>query len=333
MKGVLYISFLVCILLGCTDSDGLPNWQKDNIVRTELEIASAAIVEDNAQTRADVPFTSGSSIALFCHGQTVETSYVPMNNKKYTLIEGSAQWTAVSEASTIYLGGEKADVCGYYPYKEGVAGTADTLYNNRTTIPMDTQDYDPSKELYYVTNQEVDAKNCSVNMRFKHAYSRLILNIGVEDAYPANCSINSVALANDSLFRKAVIDITSGTVGIHPDDTEKQFRGGYNITKDLPYVLDSSTKKYQADLLMIPTKLLPDPFEPTKGLSVIVNVSGFPATVTIPITDLSDFESGKKYVVSLRLRGIAIKTVTVTTTDWDEKVLNEGIDYEPLPQP
>lgn len=44
---------------------------------------------------------------------------------------------------------------------------------------------------------------------------------------------------------------------------------------------------------MIPTKLLPDPFEPTKGLSVIVNVSGFPATVIIPIDDLSDFESGK----------------------------------------
>ena len=198
---------------------------------------------------------------------------------------------------------------------------------------MDTQDYDPSKELYYVANQEVDAKRYFVEMHFKHAYSRLVLNIGVEDAYPATCSINSVALANDSLFRKAVIDITSGTVGIHPDDTEKQFRGGYNITKGLPYLLDSPDKKYQADLLMIPTKLLPDPFEPTKGLSVIVNVSGFPATVIIPIDDLSDFESGKKYVVSLKLRGIAIKSVNVTTTDWDEKILNEGVDYEPLPQP
>lgn len=228
-----------------------------------------------------------------------------------------------------YLGSEKADVCGYYPYTEE---TVDKLYKDRTKIPMETQNYDVLKELYYVTNQVVDAKEYFVNMRFKHAYSRLVLNIGVEDAYPATCSINSVALANDSLFRKAVIDITSGTVGIHPDDTEKQFRGGYNITKDLPYVLDSPTKKYQADLLMIPTKLLPDPFEPTKGLSIIVNVSGFPATVIIPIDDLSDFESGKKYVVSLKLRGIAIKSVTVTTTDWDEKILNEGIDYEPLPR-
>ena len=250
--------------------------------------------------------------------------------RKYTLNAGESQWTAESEASTIYLGSEKADVCGYYPYTEE---TVDELYKDRTKIPMETQNYDVLKELYYVANQEVDAKKYFVDMHFKHAYSRLVLNIGVEDAYPAICSINSVALANDSLFRKAVIDITSGTVGIHPDDTEKQFRGGYNITKDLPYVLDGPTKKYQADLLMIPTKLLPDPFEPTKGLSVIVNVSGFPATVIIPINDLSDFESGKKYVVSLKLRGIAIKSVTVTTTDWDEKILNEGIDYEPLPQP
>lgn len=28
MKGVLYISFLVCILLGCSDSDGLPDGEK-----------------------------------------------------------------------------------------------------------------------------------------------------------------------------------------------------------------------------------------------------------------------------------------------------------------
>ena len=35
MKGVLYISFLVCILLGCSDSDGLPDGEKDKTARTE----------------------------------------------------------------------------------------------------------------------------------------------------------------------------------------------------------------------------------------------------------------------------------------------------------
>ena len=57
MKGVLYISFLVCILLGCSDSDGLPDGGKDKTARTELEIVSASIVEGNTQTRAEVPFT------------------------------------------------------------------------------------------------------------------------------------------------------------------------------------------------------------------------------------------------------------------------------------
>ena len=129
MKGVLYISFLVCILLGCSDSDGLPDGGKDKTARTELEIVSASIVEGNTQTRADVPFTPGSSIALFCHGQAAETSYTPVNNRKYTLNSGDSKWTAESEATTIYLGSEKADVCGYYPYVEGTVGTADTLYN------------------------------------------------------------------------------------------------------------------------------------------------------------------------------------------------------------
>ena len=94
MKGVLYISFLVCILLGCSDSDGLPDGGKDKTARTELEIVSASIVEGNTQTRADVPFTPGSSIALFCHGQAAETSYTPVNNRKYTLNSGDSKWTA-----------------------------------------------------------------------------------------------------------------------------------------------------------------------------------------------------------------------------------------------
>ena len=38
MKGVLYISFLVCLLLGCSDSDGLPDWKKDKTARAELEV-------------------------------------------------------------------------------------------------------------------------------------------------------------------------------------------------------------------------------------------------------------------------------------------------------
>ena len=58
MKGVLYISFLVCILLGCSDSDGLPDGEKDKTARTELEIVSASIVEGNTQMyllRPEVP--------------------------------------------------------------------------------------------------------------------------------------------------------------------------------------------------------------------------------------------------------------------------------------
>ena len=49
MKGVLYISFLVCILLGCSDSDGLPDGGKDKTARTELEIVSASIVEGSCR--------------------------------------------------------------------------------------------------------------------------------------------------------------------------------------------------------------------------------------------------------------------------------------------
>lgn len=69
MKGVLYISFLVCILLGCSDSDGLPDGEKDKTARTELEIVSASIVEGNTQTRADVPLRPEVPLLCFATGR------------------------------------------------------------------------------------------------------------------------------------------------------------------------------------------------------------------------------------------------------------------------
>ncbi len=69
MKGVLYISFLVCMLLGCSDGDSLPDWKKDKTARTELEIASAAIVEGNPQTRANVPLRPEVPLLCFAMGR------------------------------------------------------------------------------------------------------------------------------------------------------------------------------------------------------------------------------------------------------------------------
>lgn len=64
MKGVLYISFLVCILLGCSDSDGLPDGEKDKTARTELEIVSASIVEGN--TRLVQMYLLRPEVPLLC---------------------------------------------------------------------------------------------------------------------------------------------------------------------------------------------------------------------------------------------------------------------------
>ena len=69
MKGVLYISFLVCILLGCSDSDGLPDGEKDKTARTELEIVSASIVE------------------LFSHSLPFTYTFPARNNSRQSLLD------------------------------------------------------------------------------------------------------------------------------------------------------------------------------------------------------------------------------------------------------
>lgn len=137
MKGVLYISFLVCILLGCSDSDGLLDGGKDKIVCIELEIVFVFIVEGNIQICVDVFFMFGSFIVLFCYGQVVEMSYMFVNNRKYMLNFGDSKWIVELEVIIIYLGSEKVDVCGYYFYVEGIVGIVDIFYNVCIIIFMD----------------------------------------------------------------------------------------------------------------------------------------------------------------------------------------------------
>lgn len=90
--------------------------------------------------------------------------------------------------------------------------------------------------------------------------------------------------------------MTDRKVKILPDDLYRKEIGQYAVPascgtgSSLPYEFNDVDTKYEIDLLVVPTQLKPDPSDETKGLAIVVNVGGLPATVMVPLKDLSGLE-------------------------------------------
>lgn len=349
MKRILFMILCGVLWGSCTDNDEFNVRQQEEGKSFSLQIFS--VTRDDATdalTRAPELVAAGESIGIYLQGtkKTGETECIPVYNRKY--MHMGAGWGPIQATDTIYLYQEKAQISAYYPYDADMKYIA-TSYNEETgaetgkteypnMIPLTTQPYDQSKELFIDVHKEADLWSRKVIFNLTHAYSRLKLSIVKGDNYPLSvCKLTSVTLANDSLFSKGVLDLTDGKVKTLPDDIYRREIGQYTVPascgtgSSLPYEFNAVNTQYQIDLLVVSTQLKPDASDGTKGLAIVVNVGGLPATVMVPLTDLSAFEHGKEYTISMQLNGVELSPPTVTITGWDEKILNGGVDYEPMP--
>lgn len=351
MKRISFMIVCIIVCSGCTDNDGYTGRQYGEGDTSSLQIFSVTVDEAaGVPTRATEVLAEGSSIGIYVQGtkKTGETECASIYNRHY--IHTSGGWGPTVPNDTIYLYQEKAQVSAYYPYDANMKYTGisyDEETGNETErtdypeiIPLTTQPYDTSKEFFIDIHPEADLWNRKVKFNLTHAYSRLKLSIVRGSDYPLSvCELSSVTLVNDSLFAKGGLDMTDRKVKTLPDDLYRKEIGQYAIPascgtgSSLPYEFNDVNRKYEIDLLVVPTQLKPDPSNETKGLAIVVNVSGLPATVMVPLNDLSNLERGKEYTISMQLNGVELSSPTVTVTGWDEKVLNGGVDYEPVPQP
>lgn len=299
--------------LSCTQSELGTGSPDSEFPTVPLEIASASLPEGSLTvTRAaSQPLTSGS-IGLFLQGKKTTTSYTAINNYEYSYQLN--KWAPADENKTIYLGGETATICAYYPYQA-------SGYDDKTKLPLTMQEYNAGNELFFATNQEKNATPTGrkLTLNLTHAYSQIELKITREN-YPTQCIISGITLKNGNLLTSGTINITDGTVTGTPAD--------YALTK-LPHTL-TADGAYTHNLLVPPTTLTADATDPSKGLAIVLTVDGKPMTVMILLSELPTLEKGKKHVISLKIKGTAIETA-VTTTGWDEKTLNGGTAYEPVP--
>lgn len=338
MKHLFTIALWSSLILGCSgDESVVPRHEG-----TLLSIESAGI-SAQALSRADAGYsplqTKGDEIGLYLRDGNGK--YAVKNNVKYSFVSVGQPWQT---ATPIWLGGEPALVCAYYPYHD-----TDLAYDNSTSLPLNTQLYSHLEDVSYCKEQEVDGTSTKSTLQLKldRAYSRLALNFKRDAAslYPGTCHLTKVELINSALITEASLDIRSGTqtpVTIPGTFVYDQASGLVDITVPV-YNSDQDIVKSDDDpaiqsnrnrsILIIPCTLnsqVNDGTGTTYGLTVRLTIDEKPMTVNIPYADLPEFKAGTLYTMTLSIRGTKLAIDGISIQDWTEEPVG-GNDNEYVP--
>lgn len=336
MKQLFAIALWSSLILGCSGDDGVIPREEG----TALSIESAGI-SAQALTRADAGYTTLNSaddeVGLYLRDDAGK--YAVKNNVKYSFVSVGQPWKT---ATPIWLGGETAKVCAYYPYHD------DPLYDNSTALPLNTQLYSHLEDVSYATEQEVDGTSAHSTLQLKldRAYSRLALNFKRDAAspYPGTCRLTKVELINSALITKATLNIRDGVqTSINTPGTfvYDQQGSGLNITIP-PYAAITDVIKSDDDpdittnrnrsILLVPCALNKrtgsDGTE--YGLTVRLTIDDKPMTVDIPYAHLSAFKAGTLYTMTLSIRGTELTVGGISIQDWTQQPVG-GNDNEYVP--
>ena len=321
MKHLLLILVGGILLNACSDDREMDDGRwKASALRVPLEVSSAVIKQEVVTRLAPdpVPLTEGA-IGIFLSGTEAESGqedsgYKVIDNRKYVYSEG--HWGPPTANDTIYLVGNDADVCAYYPYKDS--------YTDKTAIPLQSQDYVETEDIYYALNTMINGFTPAITFEMVHAYSLVELKIS-RDHYFMPCEISKITLKNSNLIKKGTINIAVDG-SIHSSET-----GNYDlttVTDASPHTL-SVGESYVCRVLMIPVPLKIERTDAEGGefgLSVSLVIDGQQMLVEIPYSELGEFRQGEKYLIGLKIKGTEI-VPTVKALEWEDEEVNGGDKY------
>ena len=290
-----------------------------------LHVSSAVIATGTTiATRADasntfVSVASGSLGIFRSQGKNYTTS---LNNKQYTYIDVNKGWQPANSSGTIYLNGDDADVCAYYPY------FGDANFGDAAQIPVHSGKYIglgaiPADYTYngvdlcYATNRPLNGSQRSTTFELKHAMAMLEFKVSKEAGYKGDCRITSISIENPELIEASGIDITNGTYITAPGTAKGKLT--YNPGTDADGILIESTAATTAALLV--------PFKPTTaGLTITFVTNGVNVEANIPASKIANVEAGKRYTVSITMKAASMQVTGVDMVPWDEIGVG-GDDY------
>ena len=296
--------------------------------RTVIGAATRTLIGAGTRTTATVSLTSGS-IGLFLTNtdpDATDPPYMPVNNRKYTYDGGTSKWTT---DKAIFLGGENAHVCAYYPYDEA---------QKTMTLSLATQQYKATKDCSYAKNITVNGDPYEVGgdastgepgrhvtFILKRAYSRAKFTFTRKN-YVGEGKITQIELKNLPSSEK--LDITTGT---YTELTKSDKICTVDYT--LPTTADPLTIATTDELLIVPGKFVESTdTDDTKKLALILTIDGKTMTTYISPATMNEFIAGKYYNFKINVNGSDISLSTVELNDWEvTNIDNSGDPFETEP--
>lgn len=323
---IMMIAAAAVTIASCTADENLPGGGQGD-AHPVLDVLGAAIAPTEAATRAvgTTTVTSGSIGVFLSNTDPADTDppYVPVSNRKYTY--GTPKWTT---DKAIYLGGEEAKVCAYYPYSATQATTA---------VALTTQGYAAGKDLSYAPCVKVNGGpdktidgdvGRHVTFVLKRAYSRAKVEFTRKN-YTGTGTVTEIK------WQKLPL---SATLGI-ADGTYTALTAGEKV-QTVSYTLpatDALTVKEADELLIAPGKIAEPTAGDKDGLVLVLTIDNKPMTTYLKPSALSELKAGKYYTFKVNVNGTGIDIAKVELEDWQAQTIedtgNKPFETEPEPQP
>lgn len=321
---IMMIAAAAVTIASCTADENLPGGGEGD-ARPVLDVLGAGIAPTEAATRAvgTTTVTSGSIGVFLSNTDPADTDppYVPVSNRKYTY--GTPKWTT---DKAIYLGGEEANVCAYYPYSATQATTA---------VALATQAYAAGKDLSYAPCVKVNGGpdktidgNVGRHVTFvlTRAYSRGRVELTRKN-YTGTGTVTEIK------WQKLPL---SATLGI-ADGTYTALTAGEKV-QTVSYTLpatDALTVKEADELLIAPGKIAEPTAGDKEGLVLVLTIDGKPMTTYLKPSALNELKPGKYYTFKVNVNGTGIDITKVELEDWQAQTLedtgNNPFETEPEP--
>ena len=283
------------------------------------EIKVSASIEDattsQAKTRAsNSTWDDADAIGIFMkkNGTTLSSTAFAKNAKYVT--EGSGNFSPTT-SNEIYFpfNDDKVDFIAYYPH-------TNSLDELNYLVDVSNQNTLPNIDLLYSNNAKgINASKGSVELKFTHQLSKVILNISMLDNTQQNFTGLTAQITN--VNTTASFSLIDGTLA---NESE---------SKDVSFNMSTDGKSAQAILL---------PASSLESMSLVLTLEGISYSLNLSeAKSITSFVKSTKHTLNITLKpeeSPEIESMTATIEDWVEGpteyfIADEDSSYTPPGKP
>lgn len=280
------------------------------------------LVNNNEETKATVSdeFNANTVIAIFSQVKDSENGNSLVKpkdiNVSYKQNTNSSFWQPVApDTAIMFKPYYTLEMFAYSP-KDNLNNISVTQQGERTiilnAIKLQNHSIDlTNNDLLYAKASKINKDNLTVNLAFKHLFTKITLNINKSNNWTSTPTLVSAGLTGANLFDKASVKLYDG-VASYSKETVGDLTIKWEPTHDMAEVKLSGEPK-SIELIVMPTN--------ADDVKIVIQADQLIYHFNIPET--TNFTKGKNLIFDIKLDVAPVvppdvdMTITPTIENWD----------------